>query len=90
MLCSSNIFFAFFGMQLSNNYDSEYLSTASSVLLLFTQGFGIIIHGKINMFCHDPYQNSILKGGTSSSSGNLLLWFSVWVLEFIRLQIEHY
>jgi hypothetical protein len=28
--------------------------------------------------------------GTSLSSGNLLLWFSDWVLEFIRLQIEHY
>jgi hypothetical protein len=48
-------------MQPSNNHESEYLSTASSGLLLFTQGFGIIIHGKINMFRHKPCQNSYLE-----------------------------
>jgi hypothetical protein len=50
-------------MQSSNNHESEYLSTASSMLLLFAQGFGIIIHGKINTFRHNPCQNSVLKRG---------------------------
>jgi hypothetical protein len=48
-------------MQPSNNHESEYLSTASSILLLFAQGFGTIINGKINTFRHDPCQNSILE-----------------------------
>jgi hypothetical protein len=50
-------------MQPSINHESEYLSTASSILLLFAQGFDIIIHGKINMFRHDPCQNCILERG---------------------------
>jgi hypothetical protein len=50
-------------MQPSNNHENDYLSATSSILLLFTQGFGVIIHGKINMFCHDTCQNSILERG---------------------------
>jgi hypothetical protein len=75
-------------MQPSNNHESEYLSTASFVLLLFAQGFGIIIHGNINTFRHNPCQNSVLKRGLPHLPATFFFDF-VWVLEFIRLQIEH-